>query len=559
MASLRHDVVTSNELSASSEARPPLRLGVVVESLRVPGWIGAVLSEIEGSEFLELDLLLVPSETSGDRSGLQRARAGVRTLFYRAYERLDRRAFRAPYDAVGAVDLSGRFPQATTSARVEPLVDGSPTRALRDLDVLLLLGRIELDGEALSAPRFGAWRVRFAAIDPLTDGIGVPEVRDSKRACEVSVEVVGEAGGTIIDRSWTSADAISLYRTRNRAGWRAAHSLIERLADLHARGSEGIRPLGTLVRAAEVSAPRNREMLSYIGRLGSRALVRQAQSRLFREQWFVAYRPRQSDTDPSEEMSSYRLIPTPAGRSFMDPFVIERGGLHYVFFEDYSDRLGKAVISVVELDDDGNASAPRLALERDYHLSYPFVFSHGDELYMVPETSANGRIELYRATAFPDQWTFDRTLIPDLTAVDATILERDGRFWLFASAQRPGTRLSDELSLFYADSPFGPWIPHRRNPIVCDPRSARPAGRVFEQDGSLIRPSQDCARSYGRAVVFNRIDFLDEDDYRETPIGRIEPAWIGGNLGTHTYNRDARYEVVDGRRLVSRVRAWRGR
>src|SRR5215210_216536 len=539
MASSRHDAITSNELSASPEARPPLRVGVVIESGRVPGWIGAVLSEIERAEFLELDHLFVPSATSRDQGRLERARSGAGTLLYRAYERIDRRAFRGPDDAVGAVDVTGRFSH-------ELLVNGAAPAALRQLDVLLVLGGAEISGDAMAAPRFGVWRVRFSGTD-LTEWVGVPE------GCEVVIE----AGQTVIDRSWTSVDAISLYRTRNRAGWRAAHSLIEQLRDLHARGSVGIRPLGPLAEATAASLPTNREMVRYFGRLGSRAVARQARSRLFREQWFVGYRPLQPDIAPFEEMDSYRLIPTPAGRSFMDPFVIERGGVHYVFFEDYSDRLGRAAISVVELDDDGKPSAPRPALERDYHLSYPFVFSQGDELFMVPETAESGRIELYRATAFPDRWTFERTLIPDLAAVDATILEREGRFWLFASVRRPGTRLSDELSLFHADSPFGPWIPHRKNPIVCDARSARPAGRVFERAGSLIRPFQDCALSYGRAVVFNRIDLLDEDDYRETAIGRIEPGWIGGNLGTHTYNRDSRYEVVDGRRLVSRVPAPR--
>ena len=546
MASSRHDVITSNELSASPEARPPLRVGVVIESGRVPGWIGAVLSAIERAEFLELDRLFVASATSPDRGRLERARADARTLLYRAYERLDRRAFRAPDDAVGAVDVSGHLSR-------EPLVNGAAPAALRELDVLLLLGGTEVGGDALAAPRLGVWRVRFSGMDPLPERLAAPEV------CEVAIEAVDETGGTIIDRSCISVDAISLYRTRNRAGWRAAHSLIERLRDLHARGNDGTRPLGPVAKATTVSPPTNREMLSYLGRLGSRIIARQARSRLFREQWFMGYRRWRSEIQPFDDMGSYKLIPTPPGRSFMDPFVVERGGVHYVFFEDYSDRLGKAAISVVELDDDGNPSAPRPVLERDYHLSYPFVFSHGDELFMVPETAESGRIELYRATAFPDRWTFDRTLIPDLTAVDATILEHDERFWLFASVRRPRTRLSDELSLFHADSPRGPWTPHRRNPIVRDARSSRPAGRVFEQDGSLIRPSQDCALSYGRAVVFNRIDLLNDDEYRETAIGRIEPGWIGGNLGTHTYNRDARYEVVDGRRLVSRVHARRMR
>jgi hypothetical protein len=41
-------------------------------------------------------------------------------------------------------------------------------------------------------------------------------------------------------------------------------------------------------------------------------------------------------------------------------------------------------------------------LERPYHLSYPYVFFVGDDAFMLPETAANGAIELYRAVSFPD-------------------------------------------------------------------------------------------------------------------------------------------------------------
>jgi hypothetical protein len=97
-------------------------------------------------------------------------------------------------------------------------------------------------------------------------------------------------------------------------------------------------------------------------------------------------------------------------------------------------------------------------------------------------------------------------------------------------------------------------VPHPENPVVSDVRSARPAGRVFRHDGRLIRPAQDCSRGYGTAVVFNRIDVLTTDEYAESPVGRIEPNWAPGLVGTHTYNSSGGIEVVDGRRFELRVR-----
>ena len=556
MASLRHGVLMVSELSASSEVQAPLRIGAVVESVSVPAWVAELLAEIDGAEFLELDALVVPPTKTRPRRRLELIPTKVRTALHRAYVRLDRRAFRVPHEALATVDLTERLPHlATVRVAIQPGDQGADPEAapaVRGLDLLLLLGPSAPSRSVLAATRFGAWRVRFGAGNSLSDSIGVRDVRSASELCEIVVEAVAEAGGTVVDRAWTSRDPISLHRTRTHAYWRAAHAVMGSLRDLQASGGKGLPPLGSVAPDTNEGEPANREMISHLAVLGSRAVARQVRGRLFRERWFLAYRRRRPGVEPGEAMDEFKLVDTPVGRSFMDPFLVEWDGVHFIFFEDFRERIGRGVISVIELDAEGNASPPRVVLERDYHLSYPFVFSHGGELYMIPETAANRTIELYRATAFPDRWALDRVLMSDLTAVDSTVFEHGDRFWLFASMRRPGTRLSDELSLFVADSPFGPWTPHERNPIVCDPRSARPAGRTFREGGDLIRPSQDSSASYGRAVVFNRIDVLDETDYRETSIGRIEPGWIRGNVGTHTYNRDAVYEVVDGRRLVAR-------
>jgi hypothetical protein len=83
--------------------------------------------------------------------------------------------------------------------------------------------------------------------------------------------------------------------------------------------------------------------------------------------------------------------------------------------------------------------------------------------------------------------------------------------------------------------------------VVVDARRARPAGQVFTHQGQLVRPGQDCARRYGRAVVLNRIEVLSETEYVEIPFHSMEPDWFPGNIGTHTFNQSKNYQVVDGR------------
>ena len=67
------------------------------------------------------------------------------------------------------------------------------------------------------------------------------------------------------------------------------------------------------------------------------------------------------------------------------------------------------------------------------------------------------------------------------------------------------------------------------------------------------------AKVYGHRIIFYRVERMDDEAYRETEIGTIGPEWLPGNLGTHTYSFDDRYEAIDGRVRVLRGLRLRGR
>jgi hypothetical protein len=309
-------------------------------------------------------------------------------------------------------------------------------------------------------------------------------------------------------------------------------------------------------------------MIRFLARRAWGVAVRKVRKLLVREIWYVAYRPTSTAGDLVSDVLSgrgtlrskgWRLMSSPQGRYYADPFVVEDHGRHYMFFEDYDVVARRAVISWTCFDDHGTPLPAQIAVQRDYHLSYPFVFRWSGNWYMAPETAENGTIELFRAEEFPTRWELDRVLIADIRAFDPTIFEHDGRWWLLANAAVPGGTIADELFLFYADSPLGEWTAHPMNPIVSDVRRARPAGRPFSHDGMLIRPAQDSSRRYGYATVFNRVTRLTTTQYAETPIRRLEPGWMRGNLATHTFNTDGEYQVLDALRRVARRRNSRPR
>jgi hypothetical protein len=260
------------------------------------------------------------------------------------------------------------------------------------------------------------------------------------------------------------------------------------------------------------------------------------------------------------------VIPDPGFRFYADPFPFIHDGRTFVFLEDLDHRSNKGLISVVPFDGRGPTGPAQPVLEEPWHLSYPFVFAHAGQVWMIPESSANRCIALYRADPFPDRWVREATLVADVEASDATILHHGGCFWMFAATRDGAGSWSDMLSVFSAPDPRGPWKPHPANPILIDQATARPAGAFIRRGGRLWRPVQDCSAGYGTGVGLVEILRLDHSTYEQRlhTLLRPDPRWPGRRF--HTLNRAGRLECVDGaahsprsRFLARRLQGWSGR
>jgi len=111
---------------------------------------------------------------------------------------------------------------------------------------------------------------------------------------------------------------------------------------------------------------------------------------------------------------------------------------------------------------------------------------------------------------------------------------------IFNYRRRRWHLLNDELHLYYADSPLGPWTRHNENPIKSDARNARPAAIFFIETGFSIALHK-IVPQVTEATVLNRIDRLDTDGFSETPVGRIDADWREACRCTHTLSRSENY------------------
>jgi hypothetical protein len=190
------------------------------------------------------------------------------------------------------------------------------------------------------------------------------------------------------------------------------------------------------------------------------------------------------------------------GIAAADPFGIQVGGVWFVFFEMFT-RSANAVIGVAASSDLDRWQIHGTCLQEPHHLSYPFVFRHEDDIFMVPESKSVRRVDAYRAVDFPMRWERVATLARG-RLMDATLVPWQGRYWLLSGWH------SYWLRAFWSDHPIGPYRPHWL-PVVrtYSKGNVRPGGRIVSVDGRLIRPVQDNTQGYGkqlRAMVIERLD-----------------------------------------------------
>jgi len=246
-------------------------------------------------------------------------------------------------------------------------------------------------------------------------------------------------------------------------------------------------------------------------------------------------------------LERWRAIDSPRNRIWADPHLCRHDGETFVFFEELAPGDPHGHISVARLDADGaRISAARRVLVEPFHLSYPFVFEHDGEHWMIPETASRRTVSLYRATRFPDEWRHECDLLDDVDLADSTLHRHAGRWWLFTSrfSDRAVTK-RDELLIYHADTLTGPWRPHALNPVITGIDRARMAGPVFEDGGRHYRPSQYGAVRYGHGINIARIETLTPELYRETPITRLLPGSGSGWLGCHSLASAGPLSVVD--------------
>jgi hypothetical protein len=518
---------------------------VFADAAQQPRWMVEALARAAAGDHAELSLVACEPAARKEAAA---------PMLWRAYASLDEAVFGPAARWSRPMDVTLLVPG---ERRVEMAGDDRAWRArVADarLDVAFVLGDVD-DARLGNLARYGTWRFCFGdAQQTCATSAALKDVVEGRDVVASGIRI--HPGGGRPDRvacqSWARTYAFSPARSRGALFAKTVDFLARALRDLHAQGVDWFE------RSTQVAKPRTPNGyapgLSGIATLGSRVVSRLAMKATTVEEWSIAWRF-SDDESWDGALDQFHHLHPPKGGFWADPFPLQKDGRSYIFFEELPYGAPRAHISVVEVTRDGKASAPRKVLERDYHLSYPFLIEEDGELYMIPETADNATVELYRCVEFPHKWKLERVLVEGLKCADATLHREHDRWWMFTTAARPGgADINDELHLFSAARLTDDWKPHRGNPVKSDVRSARPAGRLFRRGGSLYRPGQIGAPIYGSGIALHRVERLTQDEYVESEDRRIVPR-SQPFLGIHTINRAGDLSVADAFRRRSRFAA----
>lgn len=422
---------------------------------------------------------------------------------------------------------------------------------LENIDFAINFTEAILPDELLRKPRLGVWSVFIGDKEKVSSQLtGVNDFISENDVIELGLQVEKPSNkeNIMLYQSTTSIDMASLCRTAEQCLHKTSFFIPHYLRQIDLSKSSN-----------ELGFTQSKTLKNNLSVTKSSSVVWQLLKRLgkkidhkyrAREQWSLLYAKNVSNDEVQDinfNLSSFSLLTPPKDRFWSDPFVITHEDKHYIFFEELLFERDLGHLCCMQLFDDGTHSKPVKILEKEYHLSYPYIFAYENQYYMIPESGDHQCIELYKSFEFPYKWEFDRTLMDNIRAYDSTLFEHDGLWWLFtciADDEKSSSR--EDLHLFYATSPLSTkWQPHALNPVISDAGSARPAGKIFLYDNKIYRPSQNCAGSYGAGLNLCEITVLSTERYSEKVVSQMFPDWDKRFKGLHTFNFNKYITVSD--------------
>lgn len=517
-----------------------MKIGILVNSLnQLSNWQLRIIEGIFNDTDLESVLLLNNTVSEDWRLGLwgnSRSKksklTGLSKFLLKVQHNLESRyLFKGPDGLANAI-LNSILDKVTTvnmaSADLQYL----------NFDLLLNLSDADLSEELLTISKHGVWELVFKDNALAVDGpIGFwevlkqePVIGASLIAFNSNLQEYTVLATAFFNRHWSMTETATIA---SEGSVSLLFKYIQKLKnnELRAASVMPINTIATQPNIFNVLRYLSSFYIEFLNKLYEKLAVKVLNRRY--ECWTIFTGSKGFFSDIT---SSAVPLKMPKDEFWADPFLFHHNNIDYLFFENYSYTTKRGKISCGVLENNELKDVIDI-LDLDYHLSFPFIFEEDGEIFLMPESSENKTLEIYRAVDFPVKWETYTTAFEGEAVGDAFFhTDDEQQKWLFLNKQAAkNSPMNSELFIYKVNSlRLNDLVPHKQNPVLIDARVARNGGAIFKYNNELYRPSQrNIDGIYGRALNINKIEKLTINEYQETTVQIIESDFDKELMGIH--------------------------
>lgn len=274
----------------------------------------------------------------------------------------------------------------------------------------------------------------------------------------------------------------------------------------------------------------------------------------FEEIYTIAYRKRNGKSLLNSSQLPLLHVPYNDNFWYADPIVTSYNNDTYLFAECFDMRTQKGTIGCAKFDNSGALSDFQIVIEEPYHLSFPMIFEWGDDLYMIPESSDNMSLNLYRCEGDILNWKKIKEFPTRKPLVDTVVIfSDDRRVELLSSAINPENPLQyqwQKYTLTKCEETFSLCENVAFNEGKEYTYYNRMAGTLVNLDGMTILPTQESTSiDYGVNLYLNDFSAGDVEQLKGKKI-TVKDILVDGippeqMIGIHSYAATEQLEIVD--------------
>lgn len=231
-------------------------------------------------------------------------------------------------------------------------------------------------------------------------------------------------------------------------------------------------------------------------------------------------------------------IDVPKDRWFADPFILEvTDNEIQLLVEDFPYATQKGIISLLKIDRKTFKITERKEiLELSTHLSFPNIIRHNGKIYIYPESSQSGRLDVYEYDTISESVVYKNTICDDVVW-DSDITELFGEPMLFTAAHD-----DKQLDIYAWNDSTERFI--GRYAVQSEKKNSRLGGKVFKYNDMTYYPAQDSEDDYGAAIDIKEISYVNGVFSTKT-VKKIKSNHPKHKRGLHTLNEYKGVVVID--------------